>query len=353
MLKRQRKITIGKYRRNLHNLAALLSLVWAVSVFVYLLEGEQARSLGGVREAYMKRSQHVRRGHSAVLVIDTFELRRAGLASLVKPWADSNGLRIVEFDPHRTLPAPESDGAAHSYKLMLLVIGSACVSDPEPQHWITSFSGTYADVPLVLVSDREDATEVMAALEAGVRGFVPTSIALPVAMQALQFIMSGGSFFPPAALTQAARTSHSPQIGPRKGVALTAAASMDHGGGLTARQQEVLEHLRQGASNKLIGRQLKLRESTVKVHIRHIMRKLGAVNRTQAALSAVHLQVSTVGAEESSAPQVKDDTKLVPSSRADAEVLEVTGAELAHAKLLPARETRRLVVRAGLRPTSR
>jgi DNA-binding NarL/FixJ family response regulator len=304
----------------------------------------------------MKRSQHVRRGQSAVLVIDTFELRRAGVASLVKPWADGNGLRVIEFDPHRILPQSGSEAGLHPYKLILLIIGSAGVSDPEPQHWISSLSGAYADVPLVLVSDREDATEVMAALEAGVRGFVPTSIALPVAMQALQFIMSGGSFFPPAALTQAARTSYSPQIGPRKGLAVTATASTDHGGGLTARQHEVLEHLRQGASNKLIGRQLKLRESTVKVHIRHIMRKLGAVNRTQAALSAVHLQISAVGTEDAPALQAKEDgadMKLVPSSRADGEVFEAAGAELAHTKLLPARETRRLVVRAGLRPTSR
>jgi len=127
-------------------------------------------------------------------------------------------------------------------------------------------------------------------------------------------------------------------------------------GGLTARQQEVLEQLRQGASNKLIGRQLKLRESTVKVHIRHIMRKLGAVNRTQAALSAVHLLVSSVAAEESPATHVKDDgadMKLVPSSRPDGEVLEVADAELERTKLLPQRETRRLVVRAGLRPASR
>jgi DNA-binding NarL/FixJ family response regulator len=62
--------------------------------------------------------------------------------------------------------------------------------------------------------------------------------------------------------------------------------------GLTARQWEVLERLRQGESNKLIGRQLKLRESTVKVHIRQIMRKLGASNRTQAALCAAELDVS-------------------------------------------------------------
>jgi DNA-binding NarL/FixJ family response regulator len=68
--------------------------------------------------------------------------------------------------------------------------------------------------------------------------------------------------------------------------------------GLTARQWEVLERLRQGESNKLIGRQLKLRESTVKVHIRQIMRKLGATNRTQAALCAAELSSSTRATSE-------------------------------------------------------
>ena len=61
--------------------------------------------------------------------------------------------------------------------------------------------------------------------------------------------------------------------------------------GLTARERQVLERLQQGASNKLIARQINLRESTVKVHIRQIMKKLGAVNRTQAALYGVHLGI--------------------------------------------------------------
>jgi DNA-binding NarL/FixJ family response regulator len=61
--------------------------------------------------------------------------------------------------------------------------------------------------------------------------------------------------------------------------------------GLTARERQVLERLQLGASNKLIARQLNLRESTVKVHIRRIMRKLGAVNRTQAALCGVRLDI--------------------------------------------------------------
>jgi DNA-binding NarL/FixJ family response regulator len=51
----------------------------------------------------------------------------------------------------------------------------------------------------------------------------------------------------------------------------------------TARQAEVVEALRRGKANKIIAYELKLRESTVKVHIRNIMKKVKATNRTEVA----------------------------------------------------------------------
>ncbi len=56
--------------------------------------------------------------------------------------------------------------------------------------------------------------------------------------------------------------------------------------GLTSRQVAVLAHLRQGKPNKIIAHDLRMSESTVKVHIRNIMRKMGATNRTQAVYKA-------------------------------------------------------------------
>jgi DNA-binding NarL/FixJ family response regulator len=79
--------------------------------------------------------------------------------------------------------------------MIVLVIGALSVGDPEPKTWISSLSSAYADVPLVLVSDREETKEVLAAFEAGVSAFIPTSIAPSVAMQAFTFIMSGGTSF--------------------------------------------------------------------------------------------------------------------------------------------------------------
>jgi DNA-binding NarL/FixJ family response regulator len=53
---------------------------------------------------------------------------------------------------------------------------------------------------------------------------------------------------------------------------------------LTARQKAVLELLSRGDTNKVIARRLGMRESTVKVHVRQIMRKFGVSNRTQVAI---------------------------------------------------------------------
>jgi two-component system, NarL family, nitrate/nitrite response regulator NarL len=53
---------------------------------------------------------------------------------------------------------------------------------------------------------------------------------------------------------------------------------------LTARQRAVLELLSRGHTNKAIARRLGMREGTVKVHVRQIMRKFGVTNRTQVAV---------------------------------------------------------------------
>ena len=58
---------------------------------------------------------------------------------------------------------------------------------------------------------------------------------------------------------------------------------------LTSRQVMVLNHLQQGKANKIIAHELGMSESTVKVHVRNIMRKMGATNRTQAAYKAQSL----------------------------------------------------------------
>jgi DNA-binding NarL/FixJ family response regulator len=243
----------------------------------------------------MQQSLHSR--GSVVLVIDALELRRAGVESLLKPWAQANGASLVASAPRAT-PA---ELGGQSFKLIVLVIGALGVDDPEPQRWINSWHACQADTPLVLVSDRDEPDQVVAAFKAGVRGFIPTSIAPSVAVQALSLIMCGGTFFPVSTLMLSIHVTRSERSEPRddhpNGQEEHARNQSPYfravvpvqAGRLTMRQKEVLNFLQLGDSNKSIARSLKMRESTVKVHVRQIMRKLGASNRTQAALSAARL----------------------------------------------------------------
>jgi DNA-binding NarL/FixJ family response regulator len=56
---------------------------------------------------------------------------------------------------------------------------------------------------------------------------------------------------------------------------------------LSPREKEMLSHLLAGHSNKLIARELGIAEATVKVHLKHVLRKIRVENRTQAAIWAL------------------------------------------------------------------
>jgi DNA-binding NarL/FixJ family response regulator len=171
--------------------------------------------------------------------------------------------------------------------MVILSLGSASLEVPQQQALIKSTRKSMPRAPLVIFSDREEPNEVCAAFEAGAAGFMPTSIDPAVALQALSFIKCGGSFFPPSALRKEKRP-----VAAQVGVEATAQADVEPSrpaSRLTAKQEEVLQLLRRGQSNKVIASQLGLSEATVKVHLRCIMRKLGVVNRTQVALASMNL----------------------------------------------------------------
>jgi DNA-binding NarL/FixJ family response regulator len=126
------------------------------------------------------------------------------------------------------------------------------------------------EVPIALLSDFEDAGTIREAFKLGVRGFIPTSLASLVAAEAVRLVCVGGTFAPAAALLcQDDHPQHPPGEAPIEG--------------FTQRQSQILDCLRRGMANKLIAYELDMCESTVKVHIRNIMKKLNATNRTQVA----------------------------------------------------------------------
>ncbi len=107
---------------------------------------------------------------------------------------------------------------------------------------------------------------VRRALEAGAAGYLPKTLAPADLAAAVREIAAGGTFVPPSGAGSAATRPPEDR--------------------LSRREHEVLERLTLGRSNKEIARDLDLAEPTVKLHVKTLYRKIGAANRTQAAMIA-------------------------------------------------------------------
>ncbi|HSK39403.1 MAG TPA: response regulator transcription factor [Arenibaculum sp.] len=131
-------------------------------------------------------------------------------------------------------------------------------------------------VPVVIMSGGANQEDVRAALDLGARGFLPKTLSGPALVSAIKLILAGERFVPFDAFDA---PDEAPVSGKSEGMPL-----------LTQREREVLGYLEKGWSNKEIARALELQEVTIKLHIRGICRKLGAKNRTQAALRAQEMR---------------------------------------------------------------
>jgi len=155
---------------------------------------------------------------------------------------------------------------------ILLNVGSKRITDPAVAAEIKKVATECAATPVIVLADTDELAQIVKALEYGARGYIPSSVGIEVCIEAVGLALAGGIFVPASsvlAMRQVLETGNT-QTPPMAGM-------------FTARQAEVVEALRRGKANKIIAYELKLRESTVKVHIRNIMKKVKATNRTEVA----------------------------------------------------------------------
>lgn len=123
------------------------------------------------------------------------------------------------------------------------------------------------DTPVAVISGttRRDLAEDV--LARGGAGFVPKTLGVKAMIAAVRLMIAGGTFAPMAMLDDP----------PAQGVMLD---------DLTRREMDVLRGICEGKSNKEIARDLEVQEVTIKLHVKTLSRKLGARNRTHAAMIA-------------------------------------------------------------------
>jgi two-component system, NarL family, nitrate/nitrite response regulator NarL len=181
----------------------------------------------------------------------------------------------------------------------------------------------FAAIKLVVLAERSSTHDVITALQAGADGILSSNISSKMLLSSLQLVMLGQKLFsawpsdllakprepaPMRPLVVAEKTlpasppqvvQFEPRTLPQQPAALAVAphavlrapiVRTDAAGSpvLSDREKQILRCLVRGQSNKVIARELGIAETTVKVHIKSVLRKLRAANRTQAAIWALN-----------------------------------------------------------------
>jgi DNA-binding NarL/FixJ family response regulator len=197
--------------------------------------------------------------HIRVLCVDDHPLLREGIAA------------IINNQPDMLLVAEASNGreAIQKYREYQpdVTLMDLRLPDMSGIDSMIAIRSEFPEARIIMLTTFEGDVEIQRSLEAGARGYLLKSM-------------------PPKDLAEAIRQVH----GGKKRIPPELAAQLaEHLGdeALTEREIEVLRHIAGGNRNRDIADRLFISEETVKVHVKHIMEKLGAADRTQAVAIAV------------------------------------------------------------------
>ncbi len=200
--------------------------------------------------------------------------------------------RLARYKVHIVADAAAAAAFAaanDSTALILKHLGASHAASPEVAANLSLLVKSVPNVPVAVLADTEQVEAVLAALNCGLRVYIPTGVASAVVVEAVRLVCAGDVYAPISALLGQA-TKRPIEIAPAP---LPPAAAE-----FSPRQCQILDCLRRGMPNKNIAHALDLSEATVKVHVRNIMKKLRATNRTQVVLMTMSL-FSDAGAESS------------------------------------------------------
>lgn len=183
----------------------------------------------------------------------------------------------ISFVPERSINQIARPEGAALPVLVIISVGAHSLFSGWVRRELVLAAGL--DLPAVVLCNSTDRCEVVEAIRLGVRGYIPADFSPAAAISAVKLVHAG-EMFTPASIGRAGPLltvygatipgRHEPR--PEEHACSSA---------LTQRERAVLDLICIGRPNKLIARELDIEASTVKVHVKNIMRKLDVTNRTQ------------------------------------------------------------------------
>lgn len=205
-----------------------------------------------------------------LLIVDDHEVAREGLAEIL--------------NNHRMAVAGSAGNGADAIKLLQSTVVDAVLLDirmPEMDGLVTleAIRGTFDKLPVIMISTYDNPTYIARAAALGATDFVLKSIDLVALRGRIEGAANGDPAPPESRLVQIRQTM-------RQEIDV---ATLPPELPLTGREAQVLCHIALGLSNKEIARSLEISVETVKEHVQNILRKIGANDRTDAAVRAIKL----------------------------------------------------------------
>ena len=204
-----------------------------------------------------------------VLLADDHPLLRAGLSKVLSLEGDidivaeagdgEEAIKVVE----RLLP-----------DVVLMDINMPKINGIEATRRIKQ---RFSDIQVLVLTFHDEEEYVLALMRAGAKGYILKDVDPSIVAKAIRQVHNGECYFPSKLITQVVeKVSQAEKEGRNVESDL-----------LTKREQEILEEIVQGKSNKEIAETLFISEKTVKNHVSNILRKLEVTDRTQAAVLAL------------------------------------------------------------------
>lgn len=139
---------------------------------------------------------------------------------------------------------------------------------------------------IMMLTVSEDESDLAAALRGGACGYLLKTIEGDALLTAIQRAMRGASVVAEEMTDKLVAAYRDAAAAPADPAAAEAAAPRSPLDQLSPRERDILRGIARGASNKEIARDLGIAETTVKIHVQHVLRKLGFSSRVQAAVAA-------------------------------------------------------------------
>ncbi len=196
------------------------------------------------------------------LIADDHELFRSGLKQLLLDVIGAEDVREAE-NLDDAIELLTQGGAGD---LVLVDLRMPGMNGAEA---LAALRDGFPGAKLAVVSAWEERADILAALAAGVHGYIPKSLSAQQIADAIREVLDGRIYVPAA-------------LGRREPGAPISVSTPAGGEKLTVRQKEVLDELLKGRSSKEIARALDIAEGTVKIHLAAIYRTMGVRTRAEA-----------------------------------------------------------------------